>query len=127
MFMVPLIVTVAWIIGIKMDLDFNLLEIALAIIITAFTLQDGTSHYMKGLILLLFYIMMQMTYTLELDHQLKESSESDKLWAGYYQVRIDVLQIECICYSFILDRPFLRIHHSAVYCFVYKEFHTFKA
>ncbi|KAI7997151.1 Vacuolar cation/proton exchanger 3 [Camellia lanceoleosa] len=41
-FVVPLSVIVAWIIGIKMDLDFNLLEtgsLALSIIITAFTLQ----------------------------------------------------------------------------------------
>ncbi|CAL5422757.1 unnamed protein product [Camellia sinensis] len=60
-FVVPLSVIVAWIIGIKMDLDFNLLEtgsLALAIIITAFTLQDGTSHYMKGLVLLLCYIVI---------------------------------------------------------------------
>ncbi|KAL7195059.1 hypothetical protein ACSBR1_035302 [Camellia fascicularis] len=60
-FVVPLSVIVAWIIGIKMDLDFNLLEtgsLALAIIITAFILQDGTSHYMKGLALLLCYIVI---------------------------------------------------------------------
>ncbi|EOA23989.1 hypothetical protein CARUB_v10017206mg [Capsella rubella] len=58
---VPLSVIVAWIMGIKMDLNFNLLEtssLALAIIITAFTLQDGTSHYMKGLVLLLCYVII---------------------------------------------------------------------
>ncbi|KAH0852259.1 hypothetical protein HID58_094122 [Brassica napus] len=52
LFVVPLTVIVAWILGINMDLNFNLLEtgsLALSIIITAFTLQDGTSHYMKGL------------------------------------------------------------------------------
>nr|KYP34159.1 Vacuolar cation/proton exchanger 3 [Cajanus cajan] len=61
MFVVPLCVIVAWIMGIKMDLNFNLLEtgsLALAIITTAFTLQDGTSHYMKGLVLLLCYIII---------------------------------------------------------------------
>uniref|UniRef100_A0A5B6ZRJ7 Vacuolar cation/proton exchanger n=1 Tax=Davidia involucrata TaxID=16924 RepID=A0A5B6ZRJ7_DAVIN len=61
MFVVPLCVIVAWIIGVKMDLDFNLLEtgcLALSIIVTAFTLQDGTSHYMKGLVLLLCYIII---------------------------------------------------------------------
>lgn len=58
---VPLSVIVAWILGIKMDLNFNILEtssLALAIIITAFTLQDGTSHYMKGLVLLLCYVII---------------------------------------------------------------------
>ncbi|KAG5406235.1 hypothetical protein IGI04_012354 [Brassica rapa subsp. trilocularis] len=61
LFVVPLSVIVAWIMGIKMDLNFNILEtscLALAIIITAFTLQDGTSHYMKGLVLLLCYVIV---------------------------------------------------------------------
>ncbi|XP_015580220.1 vacuolar cation/proton exchanger 3 isoform X2 [Ricinus communis] len=61
MFVVPLCVIVSWIIGIKMDLNFNLLEtgtLALSIIATAFTLQDGTSHYLKGLSLLLCYIVI---------------------------------------------------------------------
>ncbi|KAA8543736.1 hypothetical protein F0562_022086 [Nyssa sinensis] len=42
MFVVPLCVIVAWIMGVHMDLDFNLLEtggLAFAIILTAFTLQ----------------------------------------------------------------------------------------
>ena len=61
MFVVPVCAIVGWILGIKMDLNFNLLEtgsLALAIIVTAFTLQDGTSHYMKGLVLLLCYIVI---------------------------------------------------------------------
>ncbi|GMI81056.1 cation exchanger 3 [Hibiscus trionum] len=61
MFVVPLCVVVAWIMGIKMDLNFNLLQtgsLALSIIVVAFTLQDGTSHYMKGLVLLLLYIVI---------------------------------------------------------------------
>ncbi|XP_019456850.1 PREDICTED: vacuolar cation/proton exchanger 3-like [Lupinus angustifolius] len=61
MFVVPLSVVVAWIMDIQMDLDFNLLEtgcLAFTIIVTAFTLQDGTSHYMKGVVLSLCYIVM---------------------------------------------------------------------
>ncbi|KAM1255016.1 hypothetical protein TB2_028836 [Malus domestica] len=61
MFVVPLSVIVAWIMGIQMDLDFSLLEtgsLAFTIIITAFTLQDGTSHYMKGVILFLCYVVI---------------------------------------------------------------------
>ncbi|XP_021753905.1 vacuolar cation/proton exchanger 3-like [Chenopodium quinoa] len=61
MFLVPLCVIVAWIMGIEMDLNFNTIEtgcLALSIIVTAFTLQDGTSHYMKGLVLLLCYVVM---------------------------------------------------------------------
>ncbi|KAH9615718.1 hypothetical protein KSS87_003965 [Heliosperma pusillum] len=61
MFVVPLCVIVAWIMGIQMDLDFNTIEtgcLALSIILTAFTLQDGTSHYMKGIVLLLCYVVI---------------------------------------------------------------------
>uniref|UniRef100_A0A0D3DE26 Vacuolar cation/proton exchanger n=1 Tax=Brassica oleracea var. oleracea TaxID=109376 RepID=A0A0D3DE26_BRAOL len=61
LFVVPLSVIVAWTMGIKMDLNFNILEtscLALGIIITAFTLQDGTSHYMKGLVLMLCYVII---------------------------------------------------------------------
>lgn len=61
MFVVPLSVIVAWIMGMQMDLNFNLLEtgsLALSILVTAFTLQDGTSHYMKGLVLLFCYVII---------------------------------------------------------------------
>ncbi|XP_010505433.1 PREDICTED: vacuolar cation/proton exchanger 1 [Camelina sativa] len=65
LFVVPLTIIVSWIIGINMDLNFNLLEtgsLALSIIITAFTLQDGTSHYMKGLVLLLCYFIIAICF-----------------------------------------------------------------
>ncbi|XP_073150010.1 vacuolar cation/proton exchanger 3-like [Henckelia pumila] len=61
MFVVPTSVIVAWIMGIDMDLDLNILEtstLAISILVTAFTLQDGTSHYMKGLVLLLCYVVI---------------------------------------------------------------------
>ncbi|OMO84320.1 Calcium/proton exchanger [Corchorus capsularis] len=58
MFAVPLCVVVGWMMRVKMDLDFSLLEtgcLALTIVVVAFTLQDGTSHYLKGVILCLCY------------------------------------------------------------------------
>ncbi|KAK7836109.1 vacuolar cation/proton exchanger 3 [Quercus suber] len=66
MFVVPLCVVVAWIMGIRMDLDFNTLETtSLALSINRYSLHtssenihDGTSHYMKGLVLLLCYIVI---------------------------------------------------------------------
>ncbi|KAK9699119.1 hypothetical protein RND81_08G154000 [Saponaria officinalis] len=67
MFVVPLCVIVAWIMGIQMDLDFNTVEtgcLALSIILTAFTLQDGTSHYMKGIVLLLCYVIIGACFIL---------------------------------------------------------------
>ncbi|XP_023517389.1 vacuolar cation/proton exchanger 3-like isoform X2 [Cucurbita pepo subsp. pepo] len=61
LFVIPLCVIVAWTMGVDMDLNFNLMETAslgLAIITTAFALQDGTSHYIKGLVLLLCYVII---------------------------------------------------------------------
>ncbi|PWZ12073.1 Vacuolar cation/proton exchanger 1a [Zea mays] len=65
MFVVPLSVLVAWIMGVPMDLDFNLLEtgcLFLAILVTAFTLQDGSSHYLKGLLLVFCYIVISLCF-----------------------------------------------------------------
>ncbi|CAA0836291.1 Vacuolar cation/proton exchanger 3 [Striga hermonthica] len=65
MFVVPLSMLVSWIIGINMDLAFNLLEtsaLALSILVTAFTLQDGNSHYMKGLVLLICYLVVGASF-----------------------------------------------------------------
>ncbi|KAI0499259.1 hypothetical protein KFK09_020162 [Dendrobium nobile] len=61
MFVVPLSVIVAWIMGIQMDLDFRLLEtgaLVVSILLTSFALQDGSSHYLKGFVLLLSYIVI---------------------------------------------------------------------
>ncbi|XP_068638491.1 vacuolar cation/proton exchanger 3-like [Aristolochia californica] len=65
MFVVPLSVLVSWIMGTKMDLDFNLLEtgsLLIAVLMTAFILQDGTSHYLKGLVLLFCYIVISACF-----------------------------------------------------------------
>ncbi|KAK4763788.1 hypothetical protein SAY87_013226 [Trapa incisa] len=61
MFVVPLCVIVSWAMGNLMDLDFSLIEtgsLAFTVLITTFTLQDGTSHYLKGMILFLCYIVI---------------------------------------------------------------------
>ncbi|KAK4785410.1 hypothetical protein SAY86_002099 [Trapa natans] len=61
MFVVPLCVMVSWAMGNLMDLDFSLMEtgsLAFTVIITTFTLQDGTSHYLKGMILFLCYMVI---------------------------------------------------------------------
>ncbi|KAI5675008.1 hypothetical protein M9H77_05958 [Catharanthus roseus] len=65
MFVVPICVIVAWIMGIHMDLDFHLLEtvcLAFSILVTTFSLQDGTSHYMKGVVLCLSYAVISTCF-----------------------------------------------------------------
>ncbi|KAK9057889.1 hypothetical protein SSX86_022728 [Deinandra increscens subsp. villosa] len=64
-FVVPLSVIFAWIIGTDMDLDFSLFEtgsLALGILVTAFALHDGTSHYLKGVVLMLCYIVIGASF-----------------------------------------------------------------
>nr|VDD21480.1 unnamed protein product [Brassica rapa] len=76
LFVVPVTVLVAWAMGIEMDLNFNLLEtacLALSILVTSFTLQDGTSNYMKGLVLLLCYIVIAVCFFVS-------NSPSGKSW-----------------------------------------------
>ncbi|KAJ3686161.1 hypothetical protein LUZ61_015325 [Rhynchospora tenuis] len=61
MFVMPLTLIVAWVKGVNMGLDFSLLEtasLAMAIFVTAFILQDKKWHYMKGLVLVLCYIVI---------------------------------------------------------------------
>uniref|UniRef100_A0A6N2KLJ8 Vacuolar cation/proton exchanger n=1 Tax=Salix viminalis TaxID=40686 RepID=A0A6N2KLJ8_SALVM len=84
LFVVPLCVVVAWILDIKMDLNFNLLEtgaLAISIITTAFTLQDGTSHYLKGLTLLLCYVVIGACFFVS-KTPLTPRSESSQLNTG---------------------------------------------
>lgn len=67
MFVIPFITVVAWIKGIYMDLDFQLLETLIlfaAVLITACVLQDGSSNYMKGIVLLLCYFIIAACFFL---------------------------------------------------------------
>ncbi|WOG87402.1 hypothetical protein DCAR_0206626 [Daucus carota subsp. sativus] len=60
-FVIPLCVLVGWIMGVPMDLDFGRLQtasLAFAIVLTSLTLQDGTSHYLKGVVLCLAYVVI---------------------------------------------------------------------
>ncbi|XP_057252345.1 vacuolar cation/proton exchanger 3 isoform X3 [Beta vulgaris subsp. vulgaris] len=62
---VPLCVIVAWIMHIKMDLSLTVLEtgsLAVSVLILAFTLQDGSSHYMKGAVLLFAYMVIATSF-----------------------------------------------------------------
>ncbi|KAJ8647279.1 hypothetical protein MRB53_000302 [Persea americana] len=61
MFVLPVNVVVGWIIGTNMDLSYNILEtgsLFFAVLLTTFVLQDGTSHYLKGLVLVLCYFVI---------------------------------------------------------------------
>ncbi|TVU21251.1 hypothetical protein EJB05_30876, partial [Eragrostis curvula] len=59
-FVIPLCVIISWIMGQQMDLNFGLFETAtlfVTVILVAFTLQQGSSNYFKGLVLILCYLI----------------------------------------------------------------------
>lgn len=64
-FVVPLCVIIAWIMHTEMDLSLSVIEtgsLAVSVITVAFALQDGSSHYMKGAILLFGYIVISTCF-----------------------------------------------------------------
>ena len=65
LFVIPLCVVVGWIIDKPMDLDFHIFEtvtLLCTIFIVAVTLQDGKSHWLKGLMLILTYVCLAAAY-----------------------------------------------------------------
>ncbi|CAI0540861.1 unnamed protein product [Linum tenue] len=65
MFGIPFCVVVGWIMGEPMDLNFQLFETAtlfITVIVVAFFLQEGTSNYFKGLMLILCYMIVAASF-----------------------------------------------------------------
>ncbi|XP_058783492.1 vacuolar cation/proton exchanger 5-like [Vicia villosa] len=70
MFMIPFCVVVGWIIGCPMDLNFLPFEttsLFMSVIIVAFMLQNGTSNYFKGIVLILCYLIVSASYFEHID------------------------------------------------------------
>lgn len=65
MFVIPFCVVVGWIMGKSMDLNFQLFETAtlfITVLVVAFMLQEGTSNYFKGLMLILCYLIVAASF-----------------------------------------------------------------
>ncbi|KDO74022.1 hypothetical protein CISIN_1g012771mg [Citrus sinensis] len=65
MFGIPFCVVIGWIMGRPMDLNFQLFETAtlfITVIVVAFFLQEGTSNYFKGLMLILCYLIVAASF-----------------------------------------------------------------
>lgn len=70
MFGIPFCVVVAWIMGRPMDLNFQLFETAvlfITVLVVAFLLQEGTSNYFKGLMLILSYMIVAASFFVHVD------------------------------------------------------------
>ncbi|PPD96796.1 hypothetical protein GOBAR_DD06202 [Gossypium barbadense] len=65
MFGIPFCVVIGWMMGQEMDLNFQLFETAtlfITVIVVAFFLQEGTSNYFKGLMLILCYLIVAASF-----------------------------------------------------------------
>ncbi|KAM1657545.1 hypothetical protein ACFX1Q_045785 [Malus domestica] len=68
--LIPFCVVVGWCMGCPMDLDFQLFETAtlfITVLVVAFMLQEGTSNYFKGLMLILCYIIVAASFFVHRD------------------------------------------------------------
>nr|GMD37125.1 vacuolar cation/proton exchanger 2-like [Ipomoea batatas]GMD38658.1 vacuolar cation/proton exchanger 2-like [Ipomoea batatas] len=76
MFVIPFCVVVGWIMGKSMDLNFQLFETAtlfITVLVVAFMLQEGTSNYFKGLMLILCYLIVAASFFVHNDQSTGES------------------------------------------------------
>ncbi|KAF0890700.1 hypothetical protein E2562_004204 [Oryza meyeriana var. granulata] len=72
MFVIPFCVVVGWMMGQKMDLNFQLFETAtlfITVLVVAFMLQDGVANYLKGLMLILCYLIVAASFFVHVDPQ----------------------------------------------------------
>ncbi|TXG55603.1 hypothetical protein EZV62_020859 [Acer yangbiense] len=70
MFGIPFCVIIGWIMGCPMDLNFQLFETAtlfITVLVVAFMLQEGTSNYFKGLMLMLCYVIVAASFFVHTD------------------------------------------------------------
>lgn len=70
MFAIPFCVVIGWIMGCPMDLNFQLFETAtlfITVLVVAFLLQEGTSNYFKGLMLILCYLIVAASFFVHVD------------------------------------------------------------
>ncbi|XP_028797197.1 vacuolar cation/proton exchanger 2 isoform X1 [Neltuma alba] len=70
MFVIPFCVVIGWCMGIEMDLNFQLFETAtlfITVLVVAFMLQEGTSNYFKGLMLILCYLIVAASFFVHVD------------------------------------------------------------
>ncbi|KAG5523640.1 hypothetical protein RHGRI_035434 [Rhododendron griersonianum] len=78
--LIPFCVVVGWFMGKPMDLNFQLFETAtlfITVLVVAFMLQEGTSNYFKGLILILSYLIVAASFFVHVD---QSNGEPNKLY-----------------------------------------------
>ncbi|KAF3772721.1 Vacuolar cation/proton exchanger 5 [Nymphaea thermarum] len=70
MFVIPFCVVVGWMMEKPMDLNFQLFETAtlfITVLVVTFMLQEGTSNYFKGLMLIFCYLIVAASFFVHID------------------------------------------------------------
>ncbi|KAK8997190.1 hypothetical protein V6N11_020674 [Hibiscus sabdariffa] len=65
MFIIPFCVVTGWLFGLPVDLNFQLFETAtlfMTVLFAAFIIHEGTSNYLKGVMLLFCYLLVAASY-----------------------------------------------------------------
>ncbi|XVE80628.1 hypothetical protein DITRI_Ditri14bG0154500 [Diplodiscus trichospermus] len=81
MFGIPFCVVIGWMMGQEMDLNFQLFETAtlfITVIVVAFFIQEGTSNYFKGLMLILCYLIVAASFFVHEDPSSTNESKRPK-------------------------------------------------
>ncbi|XP_028552579.1 vacuolar cation/proton exchanger 2-like isoform X1 [Dendrobium catenatum] len=76
MFLIPFCVVIGWMMGQRMDLNFQLFETAtlfITVLVVAFMLQEGTANYFKGLMLILCYLIVAASFFVHIDPAISKS------------------------------------------------------
>ncbi|KAL5056738.1 hypothetical protein RYX36_028342 [Vicia faba] len=79
MFVIPFCVVVGWCMGKEMDLNFQLFETAtlfITVLVVAFMMQEGTSNYFKGLMLILCYLIVAASFFVHVDPKSGEFTDN---------------------------------------------------
>ncbi|KAM7252262.1 hypothetical protein ACFE04_024145 [Oxalis oulophora] len=82
MFGIPFCVVIGWMMGRSMDLNFQLFETAtlfITVIVVAFFLQEGTSNYFKGLMLILCYLIVAASFFVHEDNKKGQCQSNEAL------------------------------------------------
>ncbi|KAF8410908.1 hypothetical protein HHK36_003445 [Tetracentron sinense] len=98
--LIPFCVVVGWIMGRPMDLNFQLFETAtlfITVLVVAFLLQDGTSNYFKGLMLILCYLIVAASFFVHVDPTsvgeflMKISNQPPFIWSNLQIITLSFL------------------------------------
>jgi hypothetical protein len=109
---IPFSVVLAWMMGQPLDLNFNSFEAGVyffTVILAVVTLSDGTSNWLKGVLLLITYVLVAAGFWMHkvcAPDQAQHGSRANAACAG---------QLQCLCR--LLVARYARCSHGLLHAF----------